>query len=127
MRLAGFKSGGDGLTLGDEVGRPFEKVFQDVADPRGVDVKQRATAVEPVFVVLTQGRRAGGVAQVEALREHAQEHRHRKEGAGGFDQREPFGVVAGGSHGEKCRVISDQWKSGWWSEPFEPMMSRFRW
>jgi hypothetical protein len=39
VRLICFEAGGDGLALGDEVGRSFEEVFQNVADPRGVDVK----------------------------------------------------------------------------------------
>jgi hypothetical protein len=70
-----------------------------------VDVEQRSAAFEPVFIVFPQGRGAGGITEVEALREDAQEHRQREERAGGLNEGKPFGVVAGGGHGVNAEKL----------------------
>ena len=91
----------DALALGQQLVGQLQRLPQHVADPGGVNRGIRGEAalvVRPFLVGRAQLAGVGRVVGVQPLREGAHQHRHREERAGDFEEREPFGVVAGDGH-----------------------------
>ena len=69
----------------DHLLRQFQHPIEHEAHPRGVN-RRIALILQPFRVSLLQRAEDIRIVRVEALREGAQQHRHRQERAGNFEQ-----------------------------------------
>ena len=100
----------DALPFGQQLVGQLQRLPQHVADPGGVDGgirREAALVVGPFLVGRAQFARVGRIVRVQPLREGAHQHRHREERAGDFEEREPFGVVAGDGHDQGSFGLGD--------------------
>ncbi|MDH1426769.1 hypothetical protein N5J23_00220 [Comamonas aquatica] len=98
LGYGGFHAGRDGLVGEEHLLRQAQDALQHKLKPGMVDDSV-------AFGVFPLGKGQAGVAadssvqRFQLLRKHPQQNGQRQEGAGDFDQREPFGVMTGDGHG----------------------------